>query len=300
MEGKGAPIFSQIQGFWCRPDFFPNIISFQKHFQALDDDIIVASKPKAGTTWLKALVFTIVNRNRFTLSNSPLNSANPHDVVPYFEHVLYAKGQIPNLTTIPSPRLFGTHLPYSALSESVKQSNSRIVYVTRNPLDAIVSFWHFMRTIPRFAEWPLEECFEMFCRGEESFGPYWDHALGYWKESLEKPNKVLFLRYEDLKEDLKLQIKKIAEFIGFPFSVEEEKSGIIEEIEKSCSLNNLKELDVNKTGKVEWSQMQNKSFFRKGEVGDYINYFSPSAIERFNKILEEKLGGSGLAFNLSS
>ncbi|XWS65447.1 hypothetical protein CRYUN_Cryun05aG0113300 [Craigia yunnanensis] len=299
MEGeKNTPIYSQVQGFWCRPELIPNIVSFQKHFKALDDDIIVATTPKAGTTWMKALVFTIVNRTRYSLSNSPLNSANPHDLVPYFEHLLYANCQIPELTTIPSPRLFGTHLPYSALPESIKQSKSRIVYVTRNPLDVMVSSWHFTKTIPRFADWPLEDCFEKFCRGEQSFGPFWDHALGYWKESLEKPNKVLFLRYEDLKEHPILQIKKIAEFIGFPFSVEEER-GVIEEIAKVCSFSNLKDQEVNKTGRLEWSPMLPKNFFRKGEVGDYINHLSPPAIERFSKILEEKLSGSGLAFNLS-
>ncbi|KAK6228569.1 Sulfotransferase domain - like 8 [Theobroma cacao] len=295
---KQGPTFCQFQGFWCRSSFVPNIISFQKHFQALDDDIIVASKPKAGTTWLKALVFTIVNRARFSLSNSPLNLTNPHKLIPYLEITVYGQDHIPDLTSIPSPRLFATHLPFAVLAESsIKQAKSRIVYVTRNPLDIIVSFWHFIRGI-ECPDWPLEECFEMFCRGKEGFGPFWDHALGYWKESSEKPHKVLFLKYEHLKENPIQQIKRIAEFIGFPFSVEEERAGAIEEIKTFCSFSNMKDLVGNMTGTMGRLHIQPKELFRKGEVGDHINYLSPSAIERFCKIVEEKLSGSGLAYDL--
>ncbi|XVF24520.1 hypothetical protein REPUB_Repub13aG0135200 [Reevesia pubescens] len=302
---KHSITFSQFQGFWCPSEYFPNIISFQKHFQALDDDIIIASKPKAGTTWLKALVFSIVNRNRYTLSNTPLNSANPHDLVPFFELTLYVeKDRLPDLTSIPSPRLFSTHLPYSAIPESIKQAKTRILYLTRNPLDVIVSYWHFVRSVEEYADWPLEECLEMFSRGEDSFGPFWDHVSGYWKLSLEQPNKILFLRYEDLKKHPILNIKRIAEFVGFPFSVEEETAGVIEEMAKLCSLSNLKDLEQ-KMNKIEGKfrgifPFEYRNFFRKGEVGDNFNYLTPSAIDRFSKILLEKLSGSGLEFKLTS
>ena len=45
----------------------------------------------------------------------------------------------------------------------------------------------------------LDETFEMYCKGVIEFGPFWDHMLGYWKESIERPHKVLFLNYvEDI------------------------------------------------------------------------------------------------------
>ncbi|TYI83634.1 hypothetical protein E1A91_D05G306900v1 [Gossypium mustelinum] len=246
---------TQFQGFWIPSSRVPtsSIISFQKYFQALDDDIIVASKPKAGTTWLKALVFTIVNRHSYTLSNTPLNSANPHQLIPFFEIKLYRENSNPDLSKIPSPRFMD--------------------------------------------DWPVEDCFEMFCRGEEGYGPFWDHVLGYWNMSLEKPSNVLFLRYEQLKEDPVAQTKRLAEFLGFPFSIEEEKTGVVNQIVDFCSFNNLKDLEVNKTGKMaETILPNNKLFFRSGKVGDYVNYLTPTAVERFNNILEEKLSGSGLTF----
>ncbi|OMP10005.1 hypothetical protein COLO4_04919 [Corchorus olitorius] len=297
--GNGSQLFGKFQGFWCLGEYIPSIISFQTHFQALDEDIVIATMPKVGTTWLKALVFSIVNRHRYTLSDTPLNLSNPHDLVPYFELFLYANGQVPDLTsTIPSPRLFATHIPYPSLAESIKQSNTKIVYVTRNPLDAIVSFWYHVRAKPESSDWPLEECFEMFCGGEEWFGPFWNHVLGYWKQSLEKPNKVLFLRYEDLKKNPVSEIGKIADFTGFPFSDEEEGGGVVQGIADFCSFSNLKDLPINKTGILGWANtntMPTNAFFRKGEVGDHLNHLSPSQIQRFTKILQDKLSESGLS-----
>ncbi|KAL6288604.1 hypothetical protein ACE6H2_006114 [Prunus campanulata] len=53
----------QFQGFWCQSAEIQSIMSFQKHFQANDTDIVVASIPKSGTTWLKALAFAVSNRH---------------------------------------------------------------------------------------------------------------------------------------------------------------------------------------------------------------------------------------------
>ncbi|GMI80429.1 sulfotransferase 2A, ARABIDOPSIS THALIANA SULFOTRANSFERASE 2A [Hibiscus trionum] len=295
-----TPNFTHFQGFWCRPEFVSNIISFQNHFQALDDDIVLASKPKAGTTWLKSLAFTILNRHCFPLSDSPLKTTNPHDLVPYFEMTHYSNGRLPDFAGISSPRLFATHLPYHALPESIKQSNARIVYIARNPLDIMVSMWHFQRSKPERADWPLDECFQQFCRGEEEFGGFWDHVPGYRTQSMENPKKVLFLKYKEMKGNPVVEIKKMAEFMGCPFSVEEEKEGAIEEIAEFCSLSSLKNLEVNKSGTlkaVSWNR-PTKSFFRKGEAGDYVNHPSPSAVERYSKLVEEKLSGSGLTFKM--
>ncbi|KAG8381912.1 hypothetical protein BUALT_Bualt05G0022100 [Buddleja alternifolia] len=137
----------------------------------------------------------------------------------------------------------------------------------------------------------------MFCKGFYHFGPFWDHMLGYWKAHLPNSQKVLFLKYEDPKEDITFNIKNIAEFIGFPFSSEEEKLGKIEEISRLCSFESLSNLDVNKPRNF-IGRAKTSSFFRKGEVGDWKNYLTPVMAERMKKLMESKLEGSGLVFNL--
>jgi len=293
----------KFQEFWCQPTEIQSIISFRRHFQASDTDVVLATIPKSGTTWLKALAFAVVNRRRFAvLSNShPLLSSNPHDLVPFFEYKLYANGQIPDLSNLPQPRLFGTHIPFASLPNSIKKSDCRVVYICRNPFDTFISTWHYMEKLRPGSQAPvlLDEAFEMYCKGIIGFGPFWEHMLGYWKESIERPHKVLFLKYEDLKEDITFQLKKLAEFLGIPFSLEEERSGVIENIAKLCSFENLKELEVNKTGKS-IKNFENKDLFRKGEVGDWVNHLSPTMVEQLTELLEEKLGGSGLSFKVFS
>ncbi|CAA2949343.1 cytosolic sulfotransferase 15-like [Olea europaea subsp. europaea] len=300
-KGWRTPNLYLFQGFWCQPKEIQAIISVQNHYKAKDSDVIVATIPKSGTTWLKALCFAIVNREKFDCQkNHPLLTSNPHELVLFLEYKLYANNQIPDLSTLPTPRLFATHMPLGALSKSIRESDSKVVYLCRNPFDTFVSIWHYLCKIRPESLGPLslEEAFDMYCRGVIGYGPYWDHMLGYWRESIEKPHKVLFLKYEEMKEHTTLYMKKLAEFLGFPFSLEEENYGVIEEISKLCSFEHLKELEVNKKGKGAIAHFENKNLFRKGEVGDWVNYFSPSMVERLTNIMEEKLAGSGLSFKL--
>jgi len=121
--------------------------------------------------------------------------------------------------------------------------------------------------------------------------------MGYWKMSLEWPSKVLFLKYEDLTEDTVVHLKRVAEFVGLPFTEEEEEAGVIEEIAKMCSLKTLKDLEVNKSGKIALTiEFENRSFFRKGEVGDWVNHLTPSMVDRLNSIIQEKMSPFGLEF----
>ncbi|KAK4492934.1 hypothetical protein RD792_000261 [Penstemon davidsonii] len=250
-KGVDGGRLCNYNNFWCRVKFLRPILNSQKYFKAHDTDIIVPTLPKSGTTWLKALTFSIVNRTMYSINQSPLLTTNPHDLVPQLEFKIYAKNENPNLdeNIYPtSPRIYSTHVPYHLLSNSIHESKCRMIYICRNPFDYFISYRFFLLGNEFENEGKqslsLEESFDMFCRGIYPFGPFWDHVLGYWNAHLENPDKVLFLKYEDLKEDVVLNVKKIADFIGFGFSEDEEKEGVIEEIVKLCSFENMKQLEL--------------------------------------------------------
>ncbi|CAI0421602.1 unnamed protein product [Linum tenue] len=321
-KGWRTSYLYKFKGFWCQPKQIQAILSFQTHFQVKDTDVIVASIPKSGTTWLKALVFAISNRDKHPILNSsknqhdqnpqphsqlshPLFVSNPHDLVPFFEYKLYANSdgdhdRLLDLSGLPEPRLFATHIPFGALQEPIKKSGCKIVYICRNPLDTFISSWVYTNKLMKeggLPPLPLEEAFEMYCQGVVGFGPFWEHMLGYWKESLERPEKVLFLKYEEMREDNQgLHLRKLANFLDCPFSLEEEKSGVVEGIAKLCSFEKLKDLEVNKSGSGAIMNFENKHLFRKGKVGDWVNYLSPSMVEKLATVMDDKLGGSGLEF----
>ncbi|KAK8568085.1 hypothetical protein V6N13_106026 [Hibiscus sabdariffa] len=272
------------QGFWCSARDLKSVISFQTHFQAFDSDVLVATSPKCGTTWLKALTFSILYRDRFARDENPLLTSTPHQLVRFLEQDVYADNPCPNLENICvyKPRLFGTHLPYASLPTSIKDSRCKIVYICRNPMDTFISLWNFigkLRDQIQEPPLPLDEAFDKFCRGVYLSGPFSEHVLGYWKASQENPNKVLFLKYEDLKEDISCRVKHLAMFLGVPFTEDEDRQGVVEEIARS------------------WVS---KDYFRKGKVGDWSNYLTPAMVERLEKLIHDNFDDSGLTFELSS
>ncbi|KAL5553809.1 hypothetical protein UlMin_041210 [Ulmus minor] len=292
------PHLYQYQGVWLPAEALHAVIACQKHFQSQDSDILLATHPKSGTTWLKAIMFALSNRAHYSdLKNHPLLTKSPHDLVPWLELYLNVEkhDQFPHISTLASPRLFATHLPYVLLPQSIKNSGCKLVYLCRNPKDTFVSLWHFSTKLKAKDTFSLEEAVDRYCRGATFCGPFWNHLLGYWQESLERSEKVLFLKYEEVKEQPTYHLKKIAEFIGCPFSLEEEEKGVIEDIASLCSFENLSSLEVNNSGKILLG-FESKAFFRRGEVGDWKNCLTSEMAERLDLVTQENLYGSGLEF----
>ncbi|KAF3528861.1 hypothetical protein DY000_02039215 [Brassica cretica] len=185
------------KGCWYYPNTLQAVLDVQDNFRPQKNDIILASLPKGGTTWLKSLVFAVVHREKYR--------ENPQIIHPLLS-------QNPHLAKFPSPMIFSTHMHLNALHEATTKSSSspcKIVYVCRGLKDTFVSV-------------------DAYCRGVTLYGPYWEHMLSYWKGSLEDKENVLFMRYEEIIEEPLIQVKRLAEFLNCPFTEEEEESGNLE------------------------------------------------------------------------
>lgn len=294
----------QWDGFWYRSYHLQATMALRSQYIARDDDIILASPMKTGTTWLKALCFSILHEETLgkTEEDDPLHHRDPlvdnHPAVyvQTLEVQVFTAKPPPDISGMKSPRLFHTHLPYTALPDSIKTSNCKLVYITRNPKDTLVSMWHFFNKLrtPEQGPYPFEQAFESFINGVSHFGPFFDHVLQYWNQSLKSPDKILFLKYEDLKKDPKGEVKKLASFLEKPFNNEKE----VEDVIWRCSLERLKNLEVNKNGIDPWVGMQNSAFFRSGIVGDWKNMMSEELSERLDQITVQKLKDSGLRLEI--
>ncbi|CAA0828775.1 Cytosolic sulfotransferase 5 [Striga hermonthica] len=297
-KGWLAAHLYRYEGFWYPARYLQGVVACQTHFRPLPTDILLVTTPKSGTTWLKALVFTLANRANHppsSSSNHPLSSASPHQLVPFLEISLFVNGQAPDPSSFPSHprRILATHLPLSSLPYC--SNGGKVVYLCRDPKDVFVSLWHFTNALkPKGSTpTPVRDVLHMFCRGVSLFGPFWDHVLAYWYKSRDTPDTFLFLRYEELKESPGPVLRRLADFLGCPFTHDEEAAGLVDSILEMCSFDSLSGLQVNKTGKLS-SGEENRTFFRRGVVGDWENYLGPEMAHTIDRITQEKFRGSGL------
>ncbi|CAN8272645.1 unnamed protein product [Cochlearia groenlandica] len=282
----------QYQGFWYLPNILEGVVHSQKYFEAKDSDVILVSSPKSGTTWLKSLVFALVTRKEYQtpLQSHPLLDQNPHCLVPFIESFKV-------LAQETSPRIFSTHIPLRSLPESVKGSSCKIVYCCRNPKDAFVSLWHFMKSliVKDAVGCTMEEMVSGFCKGSSVYGPFWDHALEYWEKSREHRKNVWFVKYEEMRQNPRDMVTRLAKFLGCSFSEKEIENIVLDDIVKLCSLENMSKLEVNQIGKLH-NGIETKLFFRKGDIGGWRDTLTPLLEEEIDKTTKERLIGSDFNF----
>ncbi|CAL5052193.1 unnamed protein product [Urochloa decumbens] len=227
----------------------------------------------SGTTWLVALAFVTLARGAHPpgAADHPLRRLNPHQCLPFLER-LFAGGREGKLDALPSPRLMNTHMPLAVIPGAVPAG--KVVYVCREPKAMVVSMWHYFRRL--YPELSLAEAVDIACDGTMPFGPFWDHILGYWCAAAAWPETVLFLRYEEMLRDPDESVRRLARFVGLPFSVAEEEAGVVGGIVELCSLESLRGMEANRTGFVSPQfKFPREALFRKGVADDWRSHMTP-------------------------
>ncbi|KAI7985837.1 Cytosolic sulfotransferase 17 [Camellia lanceoleosa] len=240
-----------------------------------------------------------MNRSFHDFASHPLHNIGPYGCFPSLDTNNFNDCPIGNLEALHLPRLLDIHMPYSLLPETIIASGCKFVYIWRYPKDVFVSTWYFMNKLKPKEQLLLSigEVFEFFCQGILPWGSFWDHVLGYWNLSQRSPDKILFLKYEDLKREPTVYVKRLPRFQGQPFTIEEERDDVVQKIAEHCSFENLSNLEINKSGVQQFSTklaIENTNFFQKGEVGDGKNHLTNKMIEHIDHITQQKFNGSGL------
>jgi hypothetical protein len=301
-QGNGEPNLRCFQGFWLPEYWVPVAVALQRRFQPRPDDVIVASMPKCGTTWLNALTFATMARAAYPPAGAghPLLRLNPHQCVPFLDHLFGSGDTEAKLDSLPSPRLMNTHMPLLMIPRAAPAppddgAGCKVVYICREPKDMVVSLWHFLRRL--HPDSSLADIFLSVCEGPVTGGPFWDNILGYWRASATRPENVLFLRYEELLRDPAGNVRRLARFVGLPFSDAEEEAGVVHDIVKLCSIGHLRGLEPNKTGILDPAlPVPRDALFRKGVAGDWVNYMTPEMARRLDEIVADKIHAAGLTF----
>ncbi|KAJ1525374.1 hypothetical protein ONE63_010190 [Megalurothrips usitatus] len=275
--------------------------------QVRDDDVWVVSFPKTGTTWTQEMVWLIGHDLDYEAAKEILPARFPFiDHTALFDYrsmdipmpelpefVTDSVGHIDRLPTS-APRFIKTHLPYQLLPSQLQdpKCKAKMVYVCRNAKDTCVSYYHHCRLLEGYTGDFPEFC-DLFMDGAVCFGPFWPHVLDFWARR-DQPN-VLFITYEQLKQDLEGVIRRTAAFLGKTLSDED-----VAKLKHHLSFESMKNNPaVNYEEIIEINRRHNLiteagSFMRSGQVGDWKGQMTAEQSQRFDQWAADNLKGSGL------
>ncbi|GFT92081.1 sulfotransferase 1C2 [Nephila pilipes] len=310
-QKQKIPLYQDVDGFRI-PSFFP-VETFKSAltYKPRLDDLFIVTYPKCGTTWVQNIIACIFKDGK------PFQSA----LEIYRDTAFLEMAGAAGAETMKRPGSLKTHLPFHLAPWS---SSAKYIFIARNPKDCCVSFYHHTENTPayRFKDGTFDDFFELFINGEVDYGDYFDTLIS-WYEHRHDPN-VLFITYEQLQKDVRTYVLKIAEFIGSQYKEKLERDEkIFDDVIHYSSfsfmkvhLNKLyielgampKELIINNphipagikrtllSGGYEFTKKNLKevNIIRKGIIGDWKNYFSPTQNARLEKKFRERTIGTDL------
>ncbi|XP_056279828.1 cytosolic sulfotransferase 1-like isoform X2 [Pseudoliparis swirei] len=281
------PELFDFQGVSMTHYFTDNWENIQ-NFQARPDDILIATYPKAGTTWVSYILDLLYFGETEHQKDVPI-----YDRVAFLDifipSVLSGTDMVDNLAT--SPRIIKTHFPVQFIPKSFWEKNCRVVYVARNAKDNVVSYFHFDRmniAQPEAGDW--SNYLHRFMGGKVVYGSWHNHVNGWWKKK-QTYAKLHYMFYEDLAEDTGREIDKLCCFLGLSRSDEVKKR-----VTNGVHFDNMKKDNMANYSTNPFMDFKISPFMRKGKVGDWKNHFSAAQSEQFDEDYEKKMTDVTLQF----
>ncbi|XP_077995813.1 sulfotransferase 1C2A-like [Glandiceps talaboti] len=288
-----------------------------------EDDVFVVSYPKSGTTWTIEMVSLLMNGGDvennsaiFQQTRSPVVEATGENLFwvkwgvyalqkmkPFLPRFLgkdipdvpieafdsmYGLASIEKLAR---PRCIKSHLPYNFFPSQALEKKCKIIYISRNPKDVAVSYFHHHKNL----FWPLHfpgtwnDFYKLYIKGKVNFGSWFDHVLGWWEHK--DDDNVLFLKYEDVKKDQREPLRKIAAFLDIELT-----SDLEDKIIDYSSFTKMKSNPAVNLGPKGHTDADETTFIRKGIIGDWANHYTVAQNREIEKMYEERLKGTGLNF----
>lgn len=209
------------------------------------NDTFLVSYPKSGNTWLRFILAYLISGSKNKLSFQEVEKIVPD--------VYVSKDWIDKME---SARFIKTH-------DALLSHFPKTIYIVRDYRDVLVSFYQYKLALKEF-----EGDFSLFIRSNEITEPF-----GSWKEHVSKalhflndnPNRILFLRYEDMKDNFEHTLQQLCTFTAL-------ENFHTREIKELTAFENLQQTENDKGS--EFMNRSCKNFFREGKSGSWKEFIS--------------------------
>jgi Sulfotransferase domain len=166
-----------------------------RHQGLAPEDVFIASYPRSGSTWLRFLLLELLTRDTagFDRVNHLIPDVGRHRGIPA---LLPAGG-----------RLIKTHEVY-------RSAYQRAVYVARDVRDVVLSEFEYERARRR-----ISEDFDTFLMlslksNVNGYGCWQEHVLSWLGSPLAPTDKLLLIKFEDLRARTEDSLTVVAGFLG--------------------------------------------------------------------------------------
>jgi len=253
-------------------------------FEFRDDDIVIATWGKAGTTWVQQIVSQLLFDGVEDLEVAEMSPWMDLRVPP-------KEVKLPAVEAQTHRRFLKTHLPVDALVFSEK---AKYIYIGRDGRDVVWSMYNHHATandgwydalnntpgrVGPPIEKPVDSVVQYFHEWVERDGypwwPFWENIRSWWAIR-DLPN-VHLLHYANLKQDMPGEIRKIAEFLEIPV-----KEDSWETILHHCSFDYMKAHATKSVplGGAFWEGGA-QTFIHKGANGRWRDVLSAEEIRKY-------------------
>ncbi|MHC4403614.1 MAG: sulfotransferase domain-containing protein [Planctomycetota bacterium] len=201
-------------------------------YQPRAEDVFVVTQMRCGTTWMQHLVYQIVTRGSGDLVGQ---GRTLYAVSPWLESLKSVfVDDAPLLGSERPSRIIKTHFPTQLCPFS---DAAKYVYVVRHPVSCFSSCVDFVRHSTGSFAPSVEACEAWFTSNDSMWWSTWpNHVSGWWRRSEEHAN-VLFVRFDEMKEDLAAVANVVAEFLGVqPLSSDE-----LAQVMRKCSFQYMRD-----------------------------------------------------------
>lgn len=245
-------------------------------------DIYVSTYSRSGTTWMQLILYQLT-------TEGSMDFEHIFEVSPW---LYYSALRNMPAVQVPDPRILKTHDEYEFYSPETK---GRFVYVLRDGRDVLNSFY-FHKKYAKGYTGSFDEHVRNFIHNTEY--NWFRHVRGWLENRHGFP--ILYVKYEDLVNDLDTEVGRIADFCGIVLN-----PALGERVRQHTSFTFMKQHEMRLGPRPEhfagleyspYRVARQDRFIRRGLVGEGAARLSARHLADYRRKFDEVLGSfAGIA-----